>query len=75
VRRPAARQPVIKLVFERAVRDVAPVFLPLIRGWQGVVDHCTDDELRLIVEFYGLMEGVIREHLARLRQPDQRDGS
>jgi DNA-binding transcriptional ArsR family regulator len=66
------RRVVIKLVLETSLRDVAPVFLPLVRGWTGVVDHYTDDELRLIVEFYGLMEQVIREHLARLRagQPE-----
>jgi DNA-binding transcriptional ArsR family regulator len=63
------RRVVIRLVFDRALRDVAPVFLPLIQSWQGVVDRYTDDELRLIVDFYGLMEEVIREHLARLRGP------
>jgi DNA-binding transcriptional ArsR family regulator len=65
------RRVVIRLVMEKALHNVAPVFLPLIRGWQGVVDHYTDDELRLIVDFYGLMEEVIREHLARLRGPAQ----
>jgi len=34
-----------------------------------VVDGYTDDELRLIVDFYGLMEQVIRDHLVRLRGP------
>jgi DNA-binding MarR family transcriptional regulator len=63
------RRVVIRLVLERALQDVAPVFLPLILGWQGVVTRYTDDELRLIVEFYGLMEEVIRAHLARLRGP------
>jgi DNA-binding MarR family transcriptional regulator len=63
------RRVVIRLVLERALSDVAPVFLPLILGWQGVVTRYTDDELRLIVEFYGQMEQVIREHLARLRGP------
>lgn len=63
------RRVVIRLVLERALQDVAPVFLPLILGWQGVVIRYTDDELRLIVEFYGLMEEVIRAHLARLRGP------
>jgi DNA-binding transcriptional ArsR family regulator len=63
------RRVVIRLVLERALQDVAPVFLPLILGWQGVVTRYTDDELRLIVEFYGLMENVIRAHLARLRGP------
>jgi len=63
------RRVVIRLVLESALRDVAPVFLPLIQAWQGVVDGYTDDELRLIVDFYGLMEQVIRDHLVRLRGP------
>jgi DNA-binding transcriptional ArsR family regulator len=63
------RRVVIRLVLESALRDVAPVFLALILGWQGVVAQYTDDELRLIVEFYGQMEQVIRDHLARLRAP------
>jgi DNA-binding MarR family transcriptional regulator len=61
------RRVVIRLVLERALHDVAPVFLPLVLGWQGVVTQYTDDELRLIVEFYGQMENVVREHIARLR--------
>jgi DNA-binding MarR family transcriptional regulator len=63
------RRVVIRLVLERALQDVAPVFLPLVLGWQAVVTRYTDDELRLIVEFYGQMEEVIRTHLARLRGP------
>jgi|SRR5215831_4971252 len=63
------RRVVIRLVLESALRDVAPVFLPLVQSWQGVVARYTDDELRLIVEFYGQMEQVIRDHLIRLRGP------
>jgi DNA-binding MarR family transcriptional regulator len=65
------RRVVIRLVLESALRDVAPVFLPLIQAWQGVVDRYTDDELRVIVDFYGQMEQVIRNHLLRLRGPAQ----
>jgi DNA-binding MarR family transcriptional regulator len=61
------RRVVIRLVLSRALTDVAPVFLPLVQDWQGVVGHYTDDELRLIVDFYGRMEEVIREHVTRLR--------
>jgi DNA-binding transcriptional ArsR family regulator len=67
------RRVVIRLVLETALRDVAPVFLPLVQSWEGVVARYTDDELRLIVEFYGLMEEVIRAHLARLRGPAEPD--
>ncbi len=63
------RRVVIRLVLERALQDVAPVFLQLVLGWQAVVTRYTDDELRLIVEFYGQMEEVIRTHLAWLRGP------
>jgi DNA-binding transcriptional ArsR family regulator len=63
------RRVVIRLVLDSALRDVAPVFLPLVQSWQGVVSRYTDDELRLIVEFYGQMEQVIRDHLVRLRSP------
>jgi DNA-binding transcriptional ArsR family regulator len=65
------RRVVIRLVLDNALRDVAPVFLPLVQAWQGVVDRYTDDELRLIVDFYDLMEQVIRDHLVRLRGPAQ----
>jgi len=63
------RRVVIRLVLERALNEVAPVFLPMIRDWQEMVSHYSDDELRLIVEFYGRMEQVLRAHLVRLRGP------
>jgi DNA-binding transcriptional ArsR family regulator len=63
------RRVVIRLVMDSALRDVAPVFLPLIQAWQGVVGRYSDDELRLIVDFYDQMEQVIRNHLLRLRGP------
>src|SRR5258708_17814428 len=69
------RRVVIRLVLERALSDVAPVFLPMVRDWQQMADPYTDDELRLIVEFYGRMEQVLRTHLARLRGPADAGGS
>jgi hypothetical protein len=35
---------------------------------QEMAARYSDDELRLIVDFYGRMEQVLREHLARLRE-------
>jgi DNA-binding MarR family transcriptional regulator len=61
------RRVVIHLDTERALRTVAPVFGPMMGAWQRAVAGYTDDELRLIVEFYGRMEQIIRDHLARLR--------
>jgi DNA-binding transcriptional ArsR family regulator len=63
------RRVVVHLVLDRAVRDVAPLFLPMVREWQQMAAGYTDDELRLIVEFYGRMEQVFRDHVIRLRLP------
>jgi DNA-binding MarR family transcriptional regulator len=63
------RRVVIRLELHKALQEVAPVFQPMIRDWQKMATHYTDDELRLIVDFYGQMEQVIREHLVRLRGP------
>jgi DNA-binding Lrp family transcriptional regulator len=61
------RRVVIHLVMERTVSDVAAVFLPMVRAWQEMAARYSDDELRLIVEFYGQMEDVLREHITVLR--------
>jgi hypothetical protein len=39
----------------------------MVRAWQEMAARYTDDELRLIVDFYGRMEQIFREHLTRLR--------
>jgi len=49
------------------MRDVASVFLPLLRDWREMAARYSDDELRVIVDFYGRMEQVFREHIVRLR--------
>jgi DNA-binding Lrp family transcriptional regulator len=61
------RRVVIRLVPERAVSDIATVFLPMVRAWQNMAERYSDEELRLIVEFYGQMEEVLRQHIAVLR--------
>jgi DNA-binding MarR family transcriptional regulator len=62
------RRVVIHLDAQRAFATVAPVFGPMMGAWQRLADQYTDDELRLIVEFYGQLEDVIRDHLTRLRE-------
>src|ERR1700689_4121567 len=47
------RRVVIRLVLDRALSDIAPVFLPMIRALEQTAARYTDDELRLIVQFYG----------------------
>jgi DNA-binding MarR family transcriptional regulator len=62
------RRVVIRLMLEAALRDVASVFLPLMRDWQEMAAHYSDDELRLIVGYYDRMEEILRGHLTRLRE-------
>ena len=67
------RRVVVTLVLDRAMRSVASVFLPIMRDWRELATRYSDDELRLIVDFYTQMEQVFRDHLVRLRA-EGRDG-
>jgi DNA-binding MarR family transcriptional regulator len=69
------RRVVVTIVIEKALREVASVFAPMVADWQQLADRYSDDELRLIVEFYGLMEQIIRRHLDRLREPSAAAGA
>ena|SRR5215469_4754663 len=62
------RRVVVHLNLQKAFGTVAPVFAPMLADWQRVAAQYNDDELRLIVDFYGRMEQIIRAHLARLRE-------
>jgi hypothetical protein len=55
------------------MRDVASVFRPMMRDWQEMAARYSDEELRLIVDFYDRMEEVLRGHLTRLREPVPRE--
>jgi|SRR5579871_2224836 len=67
------RRVVVTLSLDKAMRNVASVFLPIMRDWRELASGYTDGELRLIVDFYGQMEQVFRNHLVRLRT-EERDG-
>lgn len=62
------RRVVIHLDTKRALGTVAPVFGPMLGAMQRLADEYTDDELRLIVEFYAQLQGILRDHLTRLRE-------
>lgn len=67
------RRVVVTLSLDKAMRSVAGVFLPVMRDWRELATRYSDDELRLIVDFYTRMEQVFRDHLVRLRT-EGRDG-
>jgi DNA-binding MarR family transcriptional regulator len=62
------RRVVVTIVLEKAMREVASVFAPMIADWQQLAARYSDDELRLIVGFYDEMEQVLRKHVLRLRE-------
>jgi DNA-binding MarR family transcriptional regulator len=57
--------------YVRRERDTADrrrvVILPMVQTWQAMAERYSDDELRLIVDFYSQMEDVLREHITVLR--------
>ena len=61
------RRVVVQINLDRAMKDVAKVFAPMLGSWREMAARYSDDELRLIVDFYARMEQVFREHLVRLR--------
>src|SRR5215471_3245476 len=61
------RRVVVRLSLDKAVSEVASVFAPMLRDWREMASRYSDDELRLIVDFYGQVEQVFRKHLIRLR--------
>ena len=63
----ARRRVVVRLSLDKAVKEVASVFVPMLRDWREMAARYSDDELRLIVDFYGRVEQVFRKHLIRLR--------
>ena len=67
------RRVVVTLSLDQAMRNVASVFLPIMRDWRELAARYSDDELRVIVDFYARMEQVFRNHLIRLRT-EGRDG-
>jgi DNA-binding MarR family transcriptional regulator len=62
------RRVVVTITLEKALSEVASLFAPMVADWQELAGTYTDDELRLIVEYYDRMEQIIRKHLARLRE-------
>src|SRR5262249_48626307 len=45
------RRVVVKLVVDRAMHDVANLFLPMMRAWRGVAARCSGDALRLLGDY------------------------
>jgi len=63
------RRVVIALNAERGLRDVAPVFAPVIEAWRAAAAQYTDEQLTLILGFQNQLEQIMRDRLIELRGP------
>jgi hypothetical protein len=52
------------------LREIGPTFGPVVKAWRAAAASYSDDELRLLLEFQGKMEEIMRGQLARLRGED-----
>jgi DNA-binding MarR family transcriptional regulator len=65
------RRVIVRLEAARGLRDVAPVFAPVVAAWRAAAERYTDDELRLILGFQEQLEQIMRDHLIELRGGNQ----
>ncbi len=71
VRDPHDRRRVIaELADGPGLREVGHTFGPVVRSWRATAAGYSDDELRLLLEFQGKLEEIMRNQLARLRGDD-----
>jgi DNA-binding MarR family transcriptional regulator len=61
------RRVIVKLNAGPGLREVAPVFAPLVKAWRTAAAGYSDDELRLLLEFQRRLAEIVRDQLARLR--------
>jgi DNA-binding MarR family transcriptional regulator len=61
------RRVIVELSGGPGLREVGSTFAPVVKAWRSTAADYSDDELRLLLEFQGKVEEVIRSQLARLR--------
>jgi DNA-binding MarR family transcriptional regulator len=61
------RRVIVELGGGPGLREVGPTFAPVVKAWRATAAGYTDDELRLLLEFQGKLEEIMRGQLARLR--------
>jgi DNA-binding transcriptional ArsR family regulator len=61
------RRVIVELGGGPGLREIGPVFAPVVKAWRAAAAGYSDDELRLLLGFQGRVEEIMREQLARLR--------
>jgi DNA-binding MarR family transcriptional regulator len=64
------RRVVVRLDLTRGLRDVAPVFAPVVQAWRAAAASYTDEQLGLILDFQRRLEQIMRDALIKLREAD-----
>jgi DNA-binding MarR family transcriptional regulator len=60
------RRVIVELSGGPGLREVGSTFAPVVKAWRATAANYSDDELRLLLEFQGKVEEIIRSQLARL---------
>lgn len=61
------RRVVVRLDPARGLRDVAPVFMPVVAAWRAAAARYTDEQLGFLLDFQRQMEEIMRGRLVELR--------
>jgi DNA-binding MarR family transcriptional regulator len=61
------RRVIVRLDAARGLRDVAPVFAPVVEAWRAAAEAYTDEQLTLILDFQRQLERIMRDRLIDLR--------
>jgi DNA-binding HxlR family transcriptional regulator len=61
------RRVIVNLNAGPGLREIGPVFGPLVKAWRATAASYSDDELRLLLDFQQRLEDIVRGQLARLR--------
>lgn len=61
------RRVIVRPDMGRGVRDVGPVFAPVVEAWRAVAASYTDEQLTLLLEFQAQVEQIMRNRLIQLR--------
>jgi DNA-binding transcriptional ArsR family regulator len=61
------RRVIVELAGGPGLREVGTTFGPVVKAWRATAAQYSDDELRLLLEFQGKLEEIMRGQLARLR--------
>jgi DNA-binding HxlR family transcriptional regulator len=61
------RRVIVELAYGPGLREIGPVFGPVVKAWRATAAGYSDDQLRLLLEFQERVAQIMRDQLSRLR--------